>query len=149
MLTVRQGKFGKSRELVLHPTTVESLRAYDRLHRRLCRRPASPAFFRSGKGTRLIYKNVHFVFHELTKQVGLTPRSARCRPRPHDLRHTFAVSTLVRWYRDGADVQARLPALSTYLGHVDPADTYWYLSAAPELLGLAAQRLEAQLGWLA
>jgi integrase len=62
--------------------------------------------------------------------------------RVHDLRHSFAVKTLLGWYRDGGDVAARMPLLSTYLGHVDPAATYWYLSAAPELLALAAQRLE-------
>ena len=70
------------------------------------------------------------------------PDSARCRPRLHDLRHRFAVNTLIDWYRQGVDEQARLPVLSTYLGHVEPADTYWYLTAAPELLELAARRLE-------
>jgi integrase/recombinase XerD len=75
--------------------------------------------------------------------VGLQPRSVRCRPRIHDLRRRFAVNTLLHWYRDGADVAARLPQLSTYLGHVAPANTYWYLRAAPELLALATQRLEA------
>jgi integrase len=64
----------------------------------------------------------------------------------HGLRHSFAVKILLGWYRDGQDVQARLPALSTYLGHVDPGSTYWYLSAAPELLGLAADRLQAAFG---
>ena len=64
------------------------------------------------------------------------------RPRIHDARHTFAVTTLLGWYRDGGDVQARLPLLSTWLGHADPRHTYWYLSAAPELLALAAERLE-------
>lgn len=76
----------------------------------------------------------------------MDPRSANCRPRIHDLRHTFAVRTLLGWYRDDVDVQARLPLLSTYLGHVHPKDTYWYLSAAPELLTLASQRLERGLG---
>jgi integrase len=74
------------------------------------------------------------------------PRSPRCRPTIHGLRHTFAVNTLIRWYRDGGDVQARLPVLSTWLGHADPKSTYWYLSASPELLILAGERLEASLG---
>jgi integrase len=74
--------------------------------------------------------------------VGLVPRSARCRPRPHDLRHSFAVRTLLDWYATGADVQAQLPSLSIYMGHVNPASTYYYLTAAPELLALAARRLE-------
>jgi integrase len=93
-------------------------------------------------GTRLIYQNVHFTFHELARQAGLRPRSAACRPRVHDLRHTFAVTTLARWYADGGDVAARLPLLSTWLGHADPSGTYWYLTGTPELLALAAARLE-------
>jgi integrase len=77
------------------------------------------------------------------RRAGLQSRSATCRPRPHDLRHSFAVRTLLGWYRDGADVGAQMPLLSTYLGHVHPANTYWYLSAAPELLALVAARLDA------
>jgi len=76
------------------------------------------------------------------RRAGIEARSPSCRPRPHDLRHSFAVRTLTSWYRDGLDVEARLPKLSTYLGHVHPANTYWYLSAPPELLSLAAERLE-------
>ena len=68
------------------------------------------------------------------------------RPRIHDLRHTFAVTTLLAWYRDGEDVPARLPLLSTWLGHVDPESTYWYLQAVPELLAHAAYRLDARAG---
>jgi integrase/recombinase XerD len=86
---------------------------------------------------------VNFVFSRLVRTVGLEPRSPRCRPRPHDLRHSFTVSTLLDWYAtDRTNVQARLPSLSTYLGHVEPASTYYYLTAAPELLALAARRLE-------
>jgi integrase/recombinase XerD len=145
LLVVRDSKFGKSRELPLHPTTVDALVAYAGLRDRLCPAPVSAAWFVSTRGTRLIYNNVHLQFHRLTQQAGLQNRSKRCRPRPHDLRHTFAVTTLLTWYRDGGDVQARLPLLSTYLGHADPGSTYWYLSAAPELLALAAQRLEHSL----
>ena len=80
-----------------------------------------------------------------------TPRDARGRldalpARVHDLLHTFAVTTMIDWYRDGQDVQVRLPLLSTWLGHVDPASTYWYLHAVPELLAHAANRLDAQAG---
>lgn len=141
-LTIRHGKFGKSRQLPLHPTTVEALAGYAQLRDRHCPRPASPAFFVSLAGTRLIYKNVHRTFHRLAGIARLQPRSARCRPRIHDLRHSFAVTTLIAWYRDGGDTATRLPLLSTYLGHADPADTYWYLQAAPELLTLAAARLD-------
>jgi integrase len=142
VLTVRESKFGKSRELPLHASTVEALRAY--LRQRDRHRPAAvtEAVFISPAGTRLLYCNVGHTFRQLIERAGLRPRSAACRPRLHDLRHTFAVRTLLGWYRAGVDVQARLPLLSTYLGHVHPKDTYWYLSAAPELLALAGQRLE-------
>jgi len=103
---------------------------------------SSPAFFVSLAGTRLRYDNFHVAFLSFVRKAGVRRRSTTCRPRPHDLRHSFAVRTLIDWYRDGANVESRLPWLSTYLGHVHPANTYWYLSAAPELLGLAAERLE-------
>ena len=136
------GKFGKSRELVLHSSTVAALRSYlverDRLHPAA----ASPAMFISTAGTRLLYCNVHWTFHRLVGQAGLVPRSASCRPRIHDLRHSFAVQAMLDAYAAGQDGQVRLTLISTYLGHVDPAATYWYLSASPELLALAAQRLD-------
>jgi integrase len=103
------------------------------------------AVFTSAVGTRLCYCNVHLAFKRIVAHAGLRPRSAACRPGPHDLRHTFAVNTLLGAYRGGADVAARLPLLSTHLGHVHPKDTYWYLQAAPELLALAGQRLEQHL----
>ncbi len=142
LLIIRNSKFGKSREVPLHDSTVEALRRYERLRDRHICRPGVPGFLLSTAGTRLIYKNVHRTFLGLVRHAGLQRRSAHCRPRPHDLRHTFAVSTLLGWYRSGADVEVRLPLLSTYLGHSDPNSTYWYLSATPELLSLAARRLE-------
>ncbi len=148
VLVVRDAKFGKSREIVLHPATLEALEQYDSLRGRYIPRPQTPAFFISTYRTRLNYNNVAFVFHRLTTSAGLTPRSARCRPRLHDLRHTFAVRTLVDWYQAGVDVADRMHLLTTYLGHTQPAYTYWYLSATPELLGLVGQRLELQLGRL-
>jgi integrase/recombinase XerD len=93
LLTIRSGKFGKSRQLPLHPSTLQALAGYARLRDSAHRRPAEPAFFLSATGTRLIYKNVHFTFRKLVKAAGLRPRSAACRPRIHDLRHTFAVTT--------------------------------------------------------
>ena len=148
LLTVQHSKFGKSREVPVHPTTVAALRHY--LRRPDRPRPAVPtaAVFVSDAGTRLLYCNVNWTFLKLVRRAGLTARSASCRPRLHDLRHTFAVHTVLDGYRGDGDVGARLPLLSTYLGHVDPAATYWYLSAAPELLELAGQRLERHLAGL-
>lgn len=146
VLTVRDSKFGKSRELPLHGSTVRALDAY--LQRRDRRRAAAAteAVFVSSVGSRLLYCNVDWTFLRLVERAGLRPRSASCRPRLHDLRHSFAVRTVLDWYRADIEVQARLPLLSTYLGHVDPEATYWYLSAAPELLTLAGERLERALG---
>lgn len=143
LLTVRGAKFGKSRLIPLHPSTVTALRGYQRRRDELNPHPISPALFVSTPGSRLLYVNVSQTFTLLVRRSGLAARSASCRPRPHDLRHSFAVATLLDWYRDGGDVAARLPLLSTYLGHVDPKGTYWYLQAAPELLALAAERLDA------
>lgn len=147
LLTVRNGKFGKSRELPLHPSSVSALTDYlRRTDRPPRRRSTSSALFVSTAGTRLLYTNVQNTFHQLVGCAGLTPRSASCRPRLHDIRHGFAIRTLLDAYRDGGDPAARLTLLSTYLGHVDPGKTYWYLSAAPELLQLAGARLERHLG---
>jgi integrase len=142
LLTIRGSKFGNSRQLPLHASVLRALAGYAGKRDRQLPRPASPALLVSLTGTRLIYKNVHRTFHQLTKAARLQPRSAACRPRIHDLRHTFAVTALARWYADGGDVAARLPVLSTWLGHADPAGTYWYLTGTPELLALAAARLE-------
>jgi integrase/recombinase XerD len=146
LLTIHNSKFGKSREVPLHPSTVEALQAYARTRDELFPRPTTTSFFVSTTGTRFIYNVFHLTFLELVRQAGLQPRSASCRPRPHDLRHTFAVRTLLGWYRAGLDVEAQMPLLSTYLGHFEPHNTYWYLSATPELLALAGQRLERARG---
>jgi integrase len=123
---------------------VQALRRY--LHRRdRPRPPTTPAIFISPAGTRLLSGNVGSTFRLLVRRAGLVPRSGSCRPRLHDLRHSFAVRSILDGYRSGGDVQARLPLLSTYLGHADPKWTYWYLSAAPELLALAGQRLGSHL----
>lgn len=143
-LVIRHGKFAKSRELVLHHSTVDALRRYLRQRDRLLPAPGSPALLVSLAGTRLRYCNVHWTFQRLVHLAGLTPRSAACRPRIHDLRHSFVVDAMLDAYAHGEDGQARLSLLSTYLGHVDPANTYWYLSASPELLAIAAQRLQNQ-----
>ncbi len=142
VLVVRWTKNAKTRELPLHPTTVTALADY--LTRRQLDEstPTSPALFVSSAGTRLLHCNIHSTFKILRRHAGLPARTGACRPRIHDLRHSFAVNTLLDAYRHGHDAQHRLGLLSTYLGHVDPAGTYWYLSAAPELLALAAERLD-------
>lgn len=139
LLVVRQAKFGKSRELPLHRSTVEALRRYARRRDRLLPLQYSSHLFLSRSGKPLIYNNVHYRFHRLIDRAGLANGSPR-RPRIHDLRHTFAARTLIGWYRSGVEVQSRLPLLSTYLGHRDPTMTYWYLTAVPELLHLVSER---------
>lgn len=147
ILTIRDGKFGKSREVPVHPSTRDALRAYARARDRFFRgRSKGESFFLSHAGTRLIYKNVQHTFSRLVDDAALGDQTPR--PRLHDLRHTFAIQTLTRWYRSKVDIEARLPVLSTYLGHVSPVSTYWYLSTSPELMGLAARRLERALGGL-
>jgi integrase/recombinase XerD len=141
VVLIRKGKFGKTREVPVHATTTEHLDRYARVRDRLLPRRNTPSFFVSTAKTRLIYQNVHDVFLGLIHVAGLGSRRPR-RPNIHDLRHTFAVRTVLAWHRAGEDVEARLPTLSTYLGHVGPSATYWYLTAVPELLESAATRLE-------
>jgi integrase len=145
LLVVRRSKFNKDRQVPLHPSTMQALARYRDLRQELQPRPVSPALFISTTGTRLLHSNINLTFARLLQQAGLARRSASCRPRIHDLRHSFAVATVLDWYANGADVPAMMPRLSTYLGHSDPKHTYWYLSAAPELMALAGQRLEAYL----
>lgn len=140
VLVIRKTKFGKSREVPLHTSTLQTLERYRRERDRIVPRRRSPSFFVSAAGTRLFYQNVHELFLRLVYAAGLGSR--RPRPTIHDLRHTFAIRTVLSWYRDELDVEARLPLLSTYLGHIGPSSTYWYLTAVPELLAAATHRLE-------
>lgn len=148
LLLVRESKFGKSRTLPLSPSTVRALERYRVARDRLCPRPKDAAFFLSTVGTRLLYVGVRQAFIALAREVGLEPRAGHEHARIHDLRHGFAIQTLLDFYRQGVDVAARMPLLSSYLGHSDPACSYWYLEASPELLLLAAERLERALGEL-
>jgi len=141
-LLVHDPKRGASRLLPLHPSTIDALGTYSRLRDRLCPQPSAPSMFVSTRGSRLAHTTIYTAFGEVLRHVGLEPPAVARRPRVHDFRHAFAVNTLVNWYRDGGDIGARLPLLSGYLGHASPAATYWYLSAAPELLRLAAERLD-------
>ena len=141
-LTVRRGKNGRSREVALHMSTVAALEAYARLRDELCPHPKDPSFLVTNAGTRLYYGTVWHVFDRIRRRSGLDRESLGRQVRMHDLRHVFVLRTLLGWYRDGADVEAQLPLLATFLGHVDPSSTYWYFEAAPQLLALAADRLE-------
>jgi integrase len=142
VLTVRDSKFGKSRQLPLHASTITALRGYLQIRNRHQHAEVSDALLISPTGNRLIYCNVHTTFRQLRDGASLHCDTPACRPRIHDFRHRFAVLTLLDWYRQGVEVQPLLPLLSTYLGHTHPRHTYWYLTAAPELMAIAAGRLE-------
>jgi integrase/recombinase XerD len=137
-LVIRDGK-GGDRQLPLHASTIEALEAYTRVRDRLRPSPTAPAFFVSTAGTRVIYECFRRTFAKLRSTAGLDSR--RPLPRAHDLRHGFAVQTLLDWHRADLDVAARLPLLGAWMGHRHPSSTYYYLQAAPELLALAARRL--------
>ena len=142
LAVIRESKFGKSREVPFQASTRQALAAYAHRRDQLRACDKAPSFFVSIIGTRLLYQDVLITFRQLTAAARIGAQSSTL-PHIHDLRHSFAVHTLVDWYRNGEDVQARLPSLATYLGHCEPRSTYWYLSGAPELLGSAAGRLEA------
>lgn len=142
VVLVRESKFTKSRYVPLHESTVGALRHYAERRDVEHPRPKTTSFVVAVTGKRLDYTMVGRTFRNLCENAEVGVGAVR-HPRIHDLRHTFAVATLVRCYRTGQDVTAKMPLLSTYLGHRDPRSTYWYLSAAPELLALAAGRLEA------
>lgn len=144
VITICHAKFDRPRLVPLHATTIDALRSYATERDRLCPTPRSTAFFVSSVGTRLHRTSVAKVLRQLTTAMGL--RSDTARPTPHQLRHSFAVRTLINWQRSGVSVDEHMVVLSAYLGHVAPADTYWYLSASPELIALAAERLDVRFG---
>ena len=141
--TIRGAKFGKSRLVPLHASTRHVLTDYLTRRQRLwAGRPVSSYVFVSNRGNQLDGGEIRRTFYALSRQIGLRGPSDRHGPRLHDLRHRFAVMTLLRWYRSGQDAERRLPILSAYLGHVHVSDTFWYLSAWPELMQEAMSRLE-------
>lgn len=146
ILTIRETKCGKSRLIPLHPTSCRALQQYARFRDRIYPTPKTQGFFVSERGTRLGYWGVLRTFVRLSREIGLRGPSDSYGPRIHDFRHRFAVRTLVEWYRNGVDVERHIQELSAYLGHVKVSDTYWYLSAVPELLQLATARLESVKG---
>ena len=141
-LVILDSKFGKSRQVFLHPTAITALRAYEQARDRAFPEPEAGTFLVNSRGGPLDGGNIQHTFAALVAAAGIQAPPGQRAPRLHDLRHAFTVATMLDWYRDGGNVQARLPLLSTWLGHVDPKSTYWYLQAVPELLALAAGRLE-------
>jgi integrase len=146
ILNVCGTKFGKSRLVPVHPSTRSILMRYAKRRDEHLSPPRSPYFFVAERGGRLLPQYVYRVFWRLSRQTGLRGLKAHTGPRLHDFRHRFAVETLLVWYRSGQNVELLLPVLSTYLGHTCVRDTYWYLSACPELMEHAALRLEKRWG---
>ena len=145
-VTITSSKNYTCRELPLHATTVAALAGYARLRDQLCPQPAGPSFLVSVRGTRLDSRAAGGVFAGLARAAGLRARSPRTRPVLRSFRHTFAVNALTGWYQAGVDVDARLPVLSSWLGHTGPRSTYWYISADAGLLALAAGRMASVRG---
>jgi integrase len=146
ILTIKCTKFGKSRLIPIHPSTANKLKEYRSLRSKLIANPKSPSFFISEQGRRLTHWCVRWTFVKLSREIGLRGPDATHGPRLHDIRHTFAVKTLLKWYRAEVNVESHMPRLSTYLGHAHVNDTYWYISAVPELLRLATLRLDVFQG---
>jgi integrase len=141
VLTVVSTKTSQVRRLGLHDTTITALAAYARRRDLLCPHPPQSYFLLSVRGTRLNATIASRTFRSLAQAAGVTARPDGTRPLLRSFRHTFAVTTILSWYRDGTDVDAAMPALSAWLGHSNPRDTYWYISATPELLALAVEKM--------
>ena len=144
ILSIRRTKFGKSRLVPVHASTIDALTTYAKARDLTPRSQATPAFFTSEWGTRITEWSTRYTFAKVSRRIGLRGPSKTTHgrgPRLHDMRHRFAARTLIDWYRAGLDVEREIPKLATYLGHVHVADTYWYLEAVPELLQLATERV--------
>lgn len=152
LLVIRQTKFTKSRQVPLHPSAIGPLASYRAVRRQHVLPTPNTTFFVSSRGKRrgepLGDRQAHRIFEQLRAQLGWVDRGAHGEPRIHDLRHSFAVRRLILWHEQGSDLHQRMLALSTYMGHVNIANTYWYLSGVPELMALAGARFErfADLG---
>jgi len=140
VLTIKETKFRKSRLMPVHLSTLQALRHYSKLRDSYHPGARSKTFFLSEKGTPLNYRGVLYIFIKLSRKLGWRDRDKK--PRIHDFRHSFAVRRLLKWYKEGANLDQKILALSTYLGHVQVTDTYWYLSAVPELLAVVSEKFE-------
>jgi integrase len=142
LLEICRSKFNKDRLVPIHDSTSTMLREYERQRDLQYPKPTAPAFFLQLWGGPFSKHTLQLSFWQLTRKLGLRPQTGEG-PSFHDLRHTFAVRRLVAWYREGADVQAKLPALATYMGHAHYTDTAYYITAIPELMALAAERFNS------
>ena len=148
IIAIRETKFRKSRLIPVHKSTLQVLREYCKLRDQIYPSSKVSNFFLSDKGTCLTICAVRYAFIRLSHRIGFRKPTDSHGPRIHDLRHRFAVKTIIKWYREEGNVENLIPLLSTYLGHTKPSDTYWYLSSVPELIALAAARMEKHLGGL-
>lgn len=146
ILTIRQTKFAKSRQLPLHSSTVGVLLRYRLLRNRHVQTTTEMPFFVGARGRRLGerlgLRQVHRIFTSLRDQLGWVNRGAHDGPRIHDLRHSFAVRRVMLWHEHGTDIDQAMLALSTYMGHAKISNTYWYLTGVPELMALAGGKFE-------
>jgi integrase/recombinase XerD len=142
-LQIHKAKFHKSRLVPIHQTVADQLRQYTELRRRLNYDGLSDSFFVSEQGGRLSYRALNHTFQKLVRGLEIQTKDGSRRPSLNSLRHGFAVARIRVWYQQGVDVRAHLPELSVYLGHLEPAHTYWYLTATPELLSEAARSFAA------
>jgi len=144
VLTIRGAKFGKTRLVPVHPSTLLVLRKYADMRDKIFRGRLLPAFLVTSHGTKLEKTNLSRIFRELSRQIGIRRPGVRNGPRLHDFRHRFAIETLLRWYRRGESVPKRMPVLSTYLGHSNVSGTYWYLGSTAELIAAASKLIETR-----
>jgi len=142
VLTLEGTKHGDTRLVPLHASTLKVLSEYKIFRDKFLNERTADTFFINNLGKRLDDGTVRVTFYSLSRKIGIRKPDSSIGPRLHDFRHLFAVKTLLKWYHDGEDTERRLPTLSTYLGHVHVSDTYWYLTAYPELMGAAVKRLE-------
>ena len=146
LLAIRKTKNGKTRLLPLHSSTVKELGNYAKKRDNILPIAKTSRFFVNEWGTKLTQWSVRWTFIRLSRQTGLRGPSDRFGPRIHDLRHTFAVRILQDWYRNGKEVEAYLPYLTTFLGHGHVHDTYWYITGVPELMQLAVKKMDSFKG---
>ena len=142
LLTIRQSKFRKSRLVPLHPSATEALRSYACARDRRLHAPTTEAFFWSDHGEPMNYRQVAYAFAHLRAQLGWRARGTHLVPRIHDIRHSFICRCLLRWYRQGVNVDNAMLSLSTYVGHTQVTDTFWYVTGIPELMAIAGERFE-------